>query len=69
MFKNMPWSSHEGGPKTHGEDGESLSSILTEDECGVLTLFIASITSAMRFNIESNFDVQVYHCTLMSGVG
>ena len=59
MFKNMPWSSHEGDQKHHGEEEESLTSILNENQRGELTLFIASITAAMRKNIELNFDASV----------
>lgn len=58
MFKNMPWSSHEEGQKNHGEE-ESLTSILHGNQRGELTLFIASITAAMRKTIESNFDASV----------
>ena len=59
MFKNMPWSSHEDGQKNHGEEEESLTSILHGDQRGELTLFIARITAAMRKTIESNFDASV----------
>ena len=59
MFKNMPWSSHEEGQKQRGEEEESLTSILNENQRGELTLFIASITAAMRKTIESNFDASV----------
>lgn len=55
----MPWSSHEGGQKEQGEEEESLTSILNEDQRGELTLLIASITAAMRKTIESNFDASV----------
>ena len=61
MFKNMPWSSHEEGQKNHGEEEESLTSILHGNQRGELTLFIASITAAMRKTIESNFDASVSH--------
>ena len=60
MFKNMPWSSHEEGQKHHEEE-ESLTSILHGNQRGELTLFIASITAAMRKTIESNFDASVSH--------
>ncbi|KAG7008160.1 hypothetical protein G7Y79_00007g022850 [Physcia stellaris] len=56
MFKKMPWSSHEEGQKHSAEEEESLTSILDENQRGELTLFIASITAAMRKTIESNFD-------------
>lgn len=59
MFKNMPWSSHEEGQKHSAEEEESLTSILDENQRGELTLFIASITAAMRKTIESNFDASV----------
>ena len=59
MFKSMPWSSHEGDQKHHDEEEESLTSILNENQRGELTLFIASITAAMRKTIESNFDASV----------
>ena len=58
MFKGMPWSSNEEGQKNHGEE-ESLTSILHGNQRGELTLFIASITAAMRKTIESNFDASV----------
>lgn len=61
MFKNMPWSSHEGAQKHHGEEEESLTSILDENQRGELTLLIASITAAMRKTMESNFDASVSH--------
>lgn len=61
MFKNMPWSSQEEGQKNHGEEEESLTSILHGNQRGELTLFIASITAAMRKTIESNFDASVSH--------
>lgn len=56
MFKNMPWSSHEGEHQQHGEEEESLTSILNENQRGELTLFIATITAAMRKTIESSYD-------------
>ena len=59
MFKNMPWSSHEEGQKQHDEEEESLTSILNESQRGELTLFIASITAAMRKTMESNFNASV----------
>ena len=61
MFKNMPWSSQEEGQKNHGQEEESLTSILHGNQRGELTLFIASITAAMRKTIESNFDASVSH--------
>ena len=66
MFKNLPWSSHEEGQKNHGEEEESLTSILHGNQRGELTLFIASITAAMRKTIESNFDYSVSHLTTPS---
>lgn len=59
MFKNMPWSSHEGEHKQHGEQEESLTSILNENQRGELTLFIATITAAMRRTVESTYDAAV----------
>lgn len=59
MFKNMPWSSHEGDQKSDHEEEESLTSILDESQRGELTLFIASITAAMRKTIETSYDAAV----------
>ena len=59
MFKNMAWSSHEEQQKQHGEEEESLTSILNENQRGELTLFIATITAAMRKTIESSYDAAV----------
>lgn len=59
MFKNMPWSSHEGSQKQHGEEEESLTSILNNEQRAELTLFIASITAAMRKTVESSYDAAV----------
>lgn len=59
MFKNMPWSSHEGDQKQSHNEEESLTSILDENQRGELTLFIASITAAMRKTIESSYDAAV----------
>ena len=55
----MPWSSHGEGQRQQGEEEESLTSILNEGQRGELTLFIASITAAMRKTMESNFDAAV----------
>lgn len=70
----MPWSSHEEGQKQQGEEEESLTSILNESQRDELTLFIASITAAMRKTMESNFDASVglhasrhFHLLMLSG--
>jgi hypothetical protein len=63
MFKNMPWSSHEGDPKQRHNEEESLTSILDESQRGELTLFIASITAAMRKTIETSYDAAVCSTT------
>ncbi len=63
MFKNMPWSSHEGNPKQSHNEEESLTSILDESQRGELTLFIASITAAMRKTVETSYDAAVCSTT------
>ena len=62
MFKNMPWSSHEGDHKDSHDEEESLTSILDDNQRGELTLFIASITAAMRKTIELSYDAAVCTC-------
>ncbi|MCJ1229134.1 hypothetical protein MMC12_005799 [Toensbergia leucococca] len=42
--------------KHHGEDDQSLTTILNPDQRGELTLLIAGATASMRQAIESNFD-------------
>ncbi|KAA6415168.1 MAG: duf726 domain-containing protein [Lasallia pustulata] len=59
MFKHVPWASHEEKPaeeKHHGEEGQSLTTVLDAHSRGELTLLIASATASMRKTIESNFD-------------
>lgn len=63
MFKNMPWSSHEGDQKQSHNEEESLTSILDESQRGELTLFIASITAAMRKTTETSYDAAVRSST------
>jgi len=65
MFKNMPWSSHEGDQKHSHNEEESLTSILDESQRGELTLFIASITAAMRKTIETSYDAAVCSSTIL----
>ena len=62
MFKHVPWGSNEGNEsqeKHTDEGGESLTTILDNDQRGELTILIASATAAMRKSIESNFDASV----------
>ena len=59
MFKNTPWSFHERddhAEKQHGEEDQSLTTILDTDQCSELTLLIAGATTSMRKTIESNFN-------------
>ena len=59
MFKNAPWSFHQETPhaeKQHGEEDQSLTTILDADQRSELTLLIAGATASMRKTIESNFD-------------
>ena len=62
MFKHVPWASHgDEQEKTHATDKEeeSLTSILDEDQCGELTLLIATAAASMRKTMEMNFDASV----------
>lgn len=59
MFKHVPWASHEEKPaeeKHHGEEDQSLTTVLDAHGRAELTLLIASATASMRETIESNFD-------------
>ena len=38
------------------QDNRDLKSVLSEDQCGDVTLLIADITRQMRFDIENHFD-------------
>lgn len=62
MFKHVPWASHgDEQAETHAIDKEeeSLTSILDQDQCGELTLLIATAAASMRKTMEMNFDASV----------